>query len=113
MVYQETASLIEDLNLPEEELVPILKQGAVLRLPYLESRLVQAEQHVLFFEEKYAITLDRLRTQGLPDDAGYEMHEDFIEWEYWNDSLNKIRVSVRQVKAMLEKIGESASSCKS
>lgn len=26
-----------------------------------------------------------MERDGLPDDAGYEMHEDFIFWEYWND----------------------------
>jgi hypothetical protein len=97
---------LEGLDLSEEELIPILKQGAMLRLPYLESRLVQAERHVQSFEEKYATTLDVLRAQGLPDDAGYEMHEDFIEWEYWNDSLDKMRASVKQVRAMLEKMGD-------
>lgn len=106
MVGQETLSLIEDLSLSEEELIPILKQGAVLRLPYLESRLVQAERHVQSFEKKYATTLDVLRAQGLPDDAGYEMHEDFIEWEYWNDSLDKMRASIKHVRAMLEKMGD-------
>jgi hypothetical protein len=106
MAGQETLSLIEGLSLSEEELVPILKQGAVLRLPYLESRLVQAERYVQSFEEKYATTLDVLRAQGLPDNAGYEMHEDFIEWEYWNDSLDKMRAAVKQVRAMLEKMGE-------
>ena len=97
---------LEGLDLSEEELIPILKQGAMLRLPYLESRLVQAERHIQFFEEKYATTLDVLRDQRLPDNAGYEIHEDFIEWEYWNDSLDKMHASVKQVRAMLEKMGE-------
>lgn len=26
-----------------------------------------------------------MERDGLPDDAGYEMHEDSIFWEHWND----------------------------
>jgi hypothetical protein len=24
-----------------------------------------------------------LESEGLPEDADYEMHEDYIEWHYW------------------------------
>lgn len=88
---------------PAEELASILRQGAILRLPYLEGRLFQAREQVRQFEEKYGTTLDALRSQGLPDDADYEMHEDFIEWEYWSDVLHKTRMTVRSVKPLLER----------
>ena len=90
-------------ELPAEELASILRQGAILRLPYLEGRLFQAREQVRRFEEKYGMTLDALRSQGLPDDADYEMHEDFIEWEYWSDILHKTGITVRGVKALLER----------
>ena len=35
------------------------------------------------FEAKYSTTLDVLESKGLPEDADYEMHEDYIEWHYW------------------------------
>jgi hypothetical protein len=35
------------------------------------------------FEAKYGTTLDMLESRGLPEDADYEMHEDYIEWHYW------------------------------
>jgi len=91
-------------ELPAAELASILRQGAILRLPYLEGRLLQAREQVRRFEKKYGTTLDDLRSQGLPDDADYEMHEDFIEWEYWSDILHEISMTVRSVKALLERV---------
>ncbi|MDA0244338.1 MAG: hypothetical protein OT477_13050 [Chloroflexi bacterium] len=49
----------------------------------------QAQEQVRLFETRYNCTLAHLLTQGLPDDADYQMHEDFIEWEYWQDVLNE------------------------
>ena len=92
-------------DLPHNELVLIIKQGAILRLPYLESRLLQAKAQIRYFEEKYGVTLSVLKSQGLPEDAGYEMHEDFIEWEYWDDVLRETGLAVKGVKALLEKVG--------
>jgi hypothetical protein len=38
---------------------------------------------VQHFEAKYNTSLSRLEAQGLPDNAGYEMHEDYIMWRHW------------------------------
>jgi len=97
----------EMAELPTEELTSILRQGAILRLPYLEGRLLQASEQVKLFEEKYSITLDDLKSQGLPEDADYEMHEDFIEWEYWDDVLRETGMTVRTIKALLERVEEA------
>ena len=94
-------------KLPDGELASILRQGALLRLPFLEGRLVKAGEEVKRFQEKYSRTLDNLKSEGLPEDAGYEMHEDFIEWEYWDDVLNETEMIVRGVKALLEKVEQA------
>ncbi len=104
---EKTAMFVEmsDLSaLSAEELTSIVKQGAVLRLPYLEGRVLQAQEQVGHFEKKYATTLDSLTFQGLPENANYEMHEDFIEWEYWNDLLHKTGSTIRRVKSLLGKM---------
>ena len=99
--------IVDMAALPAEELASILKQGAILRLPYLEGRLLQAREQVKRFEEKYRTTLDTLKSQGLPEAANYEMHEDFIEWEYWDDVLRETEMSVRGIKSLLERVGEA------
>jgi len=104
---EKTVEFVEmsDLSvLSAEELTSIVRQGAILRLPYLEGRLHQAQEQVGHFEKKYGTIVEVLSSQGLPDNANYEMHEDFIEWEYWNDLLHKTSTTIRRVKSLLEKI---------
>lgn len=90
-------------ELPGEELASVFRQGAILRLPYLEGRMLRAQQQVEHFEEKHTTTLENLKSQGLPDDAGYELHEDFIEWEYWDDVLHETEMIIKNVRWILEK----------
>ena len=42
--------VIEQAEIPTQELASILKQGAILRLPYLEGRLLQAREQLKRFE---------------------------------------------------------------
>ena len=93
-------------NIPPREVASIFRQGAILRLPYLEGRLLQASENVKNFELKYKNTLNQLKTNGLPEDAGYEMHEDFIEWEYWEDVLLENENIVKQVRELLNDVEE-------
>jgi hypothetical protein len=89
---------------PEMELAYILKQGTLLRLPHYEGRLMQARTSVKQFEVKYSTTLTTLRSEGLPDDATFEMHEDFIEWEYWSDKVQKTEEMINSMKQLLVRI---------
>jgi hypothetical protein len=54
------------------------------------------------FEEKYRVTLAQLDADGLPDDANYEMHEDYIIWHHWAAVANKTRKDI----ASLEEIAQ-------
>ena len=103
----EMLKVMDMTGLSDEELAFIFRQGAILRLPYLERRLLQAREQVRGFEEKYGTTLALLSSQGLPDDADYKMHEDFIEWEYWSDVLHKAEVTVGTVRVILDKVEET------
>ena len=87
--------------LPAQEMLSILRQGSILRLPYLEARLHQAGDHVARFEERYQTTVEELSAQGLPDDADYQFHEDFIEWEYWHEVWHEAELIVRNVRQIL------------
>ena len=104
MLMENMVKVIEQAEIPNHELSSILKQGAILRLPYLEGRLLQAREHLKRFEAQYGTTLEALRSQGLPENADYAMHEDFIEWEYYQDVLYETEMAVNRIKALLEKL---------
>ena len=111
MLLEGSFTRIADMvDLPGKELAAILRQGALLRLPFLEERLLQAREQVERFEERYGMTLDVLKSQGLPEDADYAMHEDFIEWEYWEDVLREKDMTVKGVKAFLKHVEASIDS---
>ena len=69
--------------LPQEDQEEIFNIGTAFGVLDLQKRLAQAQENVRKFEAKYGTTLDVLEREGLPEDADYEMHEDYIEWHYW------------------------------
>ena len=71
------------LALPPLEREAIITHGAAIRLSSMKQRLFLAQSKVRSFEEKYQTTLDALNDSGLPDQVGYEMHEDYLMWMHW------------------------------
>jgi hypothetical protein len=76
-------------SLPPQDRADILSVGAAFHRLSLEKRLARAQNKVQAFEAKYHTTLGRLEADGLPDDADYAMHEDYIEWHYWSRVLEQ------------------------
>jgi hypothetical protein len=97
------------LSLPREERETIISHGTAFRLSDLRKRLFLAESKVRHFEEKYKVTLAQLDTDGLPDDADYEMHEDYIMWHHWAAVADKIKKSITSLEEITQQglyIGE-------
>src|SRR6185503_20179004 len=85
----EVHTQIEDtfLALPPLEREAIITHGAAIRSSSLKQRLFLAQSKVRSFEEKYHTTLDVLNANGLPDQADYEMHEDYLMWMHWAEVI--------------------------
>ena len=77
------------LALPPLEREAIITHGAAIRTSSLKQRLFLAESKVRSFQEKYLTTLDALNKSGLPDQAGAEMHEDYLMWLHWAEVADK------------------------
>ncbi len=88
------------LSLPPLEREAIITHGAVIRLSSLKQRLFLAKSKVRSFEEKYQTTLEALNANGLPDQADYEMHEDYLIWMHWAE----VSAQCENDQAALEKI---------
>jgi len=86
-------------SLPSEERTEILSIGAAFRRLSLEKRLTWAQSKVQAFEARYHTTLDQLEADGLPDDADYAMHEDYIEWHYWSRVLEQTQKTLDALAA--------------
>ena len=83
--------------LPPEEKTAVISHGIAVRFSDLNIRLFLALGKIRFFEEKYRMKLSDLEEQGLPDEADYEMHEDYIMWHHWSEVAEKVR---KQLEAL-------------
>ncbi len=90
------------LSLSCEEREAIISHGTALRLCNLRKRLFLAESKVRHFEEKHRVALAQLDADGLPDDADYEMHEDYVMWHHWAAVAEKTKKGI----ASLEEIAQ-------
>ena len=98
------------LSLAPEEREAIISRGTALRLSDLRKRLFLAESKVRHFEEKYQTTLAQVEASGLPDDADYEAHEDYIMWRHWAAVADKIKQDMVALKEIAQHglyLGES------
>ena len=90
------------LSLPGEEREAIISLGAALRLSCLKKRLFLAENKVRHFQEQYGTTLAQLEAEGLPDDADYRMHEDYIMWHHWAGIVDKIKTDIATLEGIVQ-----------
>ena len=88
------------LLLSVEEKASIISHGVALRFSEWKKRLFLAESKARFFEDKYNLTIAELDTNGLPDNAGYEMHEDYIQWQHWIDAGKKAKQMVKNLEVI-------------
>jgi hypothetical protein len=91
------------LSLPESEREVIISLGAALRLSYLRKRLFLAESKIQRFEKKHGMTLAEVEAKGLPDDADYRMHEDYVMWHHWGGVASQIKRDIDQLETITEK----------
>ena len=85
-------------SLPPEERETIIRHGVAFRISDLKKRLFLAQSKVRQFEERYDTTLERLEADGLPDDASYEMHEDYIMWRHWTAVAQKAMQDINSLQ---------------
>ncbi len=90
------------LSLPREEREVIISHGTALRLSDLKKRYFLATSKIRDFEEKYNMTLSQLEVEGLPDDANYELHEDYIMWRHWASVAEKIASNISALEKIVQ-----------
>ena len=99
-----TTMLVEEafLALPRTEREVIISHGAAIRLSGLRKRQFLAQSKVRNFEAKYRTTLAKLDVAGLPDDADFEMHEDFVMWHHWQEVSETLGHDISALEAIAD-----------
>ncbi|MBW2011698.1 MAG: hypothetical protein JRG68_06415 [Deltaproteobacteria bacterium] len=90
------------LSLPVEDRETIISYGASIRLTILKKRLFLAEQKIRNFEVRYKTTLRAIEAEGIPDDASYEFHEDYVEWHHWEAVVKKCKQEISSIQAIAQ-----------
>ncbi len=83
------------LTAPEWE--RIVRLGAEKHAQELRSELKAVRERI---ERKYGQSLAQLQCVGLPDDAGLEAHEDYVEWCSWQGREAELVERLREVDAI-------------
>ena len=86
--------------LPNAEKMSVITHGAALLLSEWKKRLFLAESKIRHFEDKYHSSLAYIEEKGLPDDADFEMHEEYIMWHHWTDAASKARKRVSDLESI-------------
>jgi hypothetical protein len=90
------------LALPPEEKASVISHGVAIRFSDMNRQLFLALSKIRFFEEKYRMKLSELEEQGLPDNADYEMHEDYIMWHHWTEAVQKAEKQIASLREIAE-----------
>ena len=90
------------LLLSPEEKIAVISQGVAVRFSDLKKRLFLSMSKTRFFEEKYHMKLSELEKKGLPENADYEMHEDYIVWHHWSEVEKKIKKQIESLQSIAE-----------
>ena len=87
-------------SISPEDRAEILSIGAAFHRLSLQKRLAWAQTKVQTFQARYHTTLNQLEAEGLPDDAGFAMHEDYVEWHYWSKVLEQTQSTLDTLVAI-------------
>lgn len=87
-------------TLTADEKRTIISHGAAIYLSDLKKRWFLAQAKIDHFEKKYGLSLTRLEERGLPTDADFQIHEDYVMWNHWSDTSDKLKKQIN----LLEKL---------
>jgi len=90
------------IQLPTQVWQHIVQLGVERHAQELEDQLRETQQRIAEFEHQYGMSFARLQEVGLPEDAGLEAHEDYVEWSSWEGYQAELQERLKKLRAMLE-----------
>jgi len=90
------------IQLPTQVWQHIIQLGVERHIQELDEQLREAQQRIEEFERRYGMSLARLQEVGLPEDAGLEEHEDYVEWSSWEGRRTELQEQREKLRAVLE-----------
>ncbi len=91
--------------LQDKLLVGAIREVASVQLEEKKVELEEAKKHIIQFESKYHKNLVNFEKE-FPDDAVHSLHEDLVEWSFWNEVFEKGQNIVKDLNFVLGKPDE-------
>ncbi len=94
-----------DPALRDELLLGAIREVAATQLKEKEEELEEAKKRIQEFETKYQKKFPIFEKE-LREDSDHKLHEDLVEWSFWNDVFMKIQNLINDLKFVLGKANE-------
>jgi hypothetical protein len=89
------------IQLPTQVWQHIVQLGVERHIQELEDQLAEAQQRIAEFEGRFGMSLACLQEIGLPNDAGLQAHEDYVEWSSWEGHRAELQERLEKPRAIL------------
>jgi hypothetical protein len=89
-----------DPKLRDELLARTLRKVAVENLKEKRKELKNIKKRLSLFEKKYNCEFKDFET-NFPKNASHEVHEDWVEWSFWNELNSKVESFVKELELAL------------
>lgn len=93
---------LNKLNLPEEEKDLIVENGARYRILEFEHKLKKIESEIAKLEKSFGHSFEKLERIGLPDDADYKAHENYLDLKALVYGRLEIQEKIKALKELFE-----------
>lgn len=88
------------IKLPVQDWERIFQLGVDSHAKELQSELARTLENIRRLETKYQMTFARLQQVGLPENAGREEHEDYVEWSSWEGYRLELEEKLANLRAL-------------
>ena len=90
-----------DPKLRDELFARTLRKVAAENLKEKRKELRDIKKRLTQYEKKYTCTFQDFEA-NFPEDANHEIHEDWVEWSYWNDLHSKVESLIGELEFALQ-----------
>ena len=68
-----------------------------MQIRQIKTEIAESEEQVRHFEENYGVSLDHFE-KNLGDSETYQAHEDYNDWFYWREVLDRNRQLLNELQ---------------
>jgi uncharacterized membrane protein YheB (UPF0754 family) len=84
----------------KEVLLGAIRHVVVAKLKEEKKEKEKALRNIKKYERKYKMSIEEFE-KNMPKDADYQLHEDWIDWSFWNSVYKRIEKDIQKFQVIL------------